>query len=152
MNHCYLLVLLCLFGACSAPPAPLVVKQFTMKDFKMNTEIEAMVLSEKQRHLFGAVSTAEFKARIGSYYTIIWNDPQGRGTGEVEILFEYQQGATASQVKRMVRHFKSDESSGKTEFAIIGKDYYKNGRVLAWKTTLTRGKRIIASRQSHLWQ
>ena len=32
----------------------------------------------------------------GQYYTLIWHDPAGAGQGEVEVVFQYQQGATAS--------------------------------------------------------
>ncbi|MEI6673739.1 MAG: hypothetical protein WCO57_01040 [Verrucomicrobiota bacterium] len=152
MNRWYLLVLLLGLGACARQPQPLVVKQFKILDHKIDLDSDPMVRCEQQRRLHGAVSIAERNARLGVYYTLLWNDPAGAGAGDVELLFEYQQGATASLVKRLVKRFNSSESSGEVEFAIIGNDYIKNGRVLAWKTTLRRGNRILATRQSHLWQ
>ena len=95
---------------------------------------------------------AERRSRLGAYYMIFWNSPQGLGTGEVEVIFEYQQGATASLIKRKVKHFSSTQSSGSVEFSVIGNDYIKNGRVLAWKTTLSRGGRVLATKKSNLWQ
>jgi hypothetical protein len=130
----------------------LVVKQFKMLDLDIDNAEDPMVRGEKQRRLYGAVTTAERNARLGAYYTILWSDPQGAGGGEVEVLFEYQQGATASKVKRLSKRFNSAETSGKVEVSIIGEDYRKNGRVLAWKTTLSRGSRVLATEQSHLWQ
>lgn len=107
---------------------------------------------EKERHLRGAVSMEERRARLGQYYTLVWDDPEGVGQGDARLVFQYQQGASASRVKQMVRDFPASDSQGVTEFAVIGEDYFKNGRVLAWKASLQRGSRVIATRQSYLWQ
>lgn len=109
-----------------------------------------MVKMEKARRLHGAVSMAERRGKLGQYFTLIWKDPAGEGA--VELIFQYQQGATASRVKRMVREFDPAQSHGTAEFAVIGEDYFKGGKVLAWKATLQRGQRVIATRQSYLWQ
>lgn len=152
VNVCYsLLAVLCL-GACAGPREPLVVKQFQLRDQKRNPGDEPMVHMEKERHLRGAVSMAERRERLGQYYTLVWSDPTGAGQGEVEIIFQYQQGATASKVKRMVANFPSSDTTGTTGFAVIGSNYFDNGKVLAWKATLQRGKRVIATKQSYLWQ
>jgi hypothetical protein len=107
---------------------------------------------EKARRLRGAVSMAERREKLGQYYTLIWSDPTGTASGPVELVFQYQQGASASRIKRMVRSFPASEEKGTAEFAVIGSDYFKNGKVLAWKATLKRGKQVIATRQSYLWQ
>ena len=89
------------------------------------------------RRLHGAVSMAERRNKLGQYYTLLWSDPAGAGHGEAELLFQYQQGATASRVKRMVRKFSPADSQGTAEFAVIGEDYFKGGKVLAWKATFS---------------
>ena len=152
VNRWLLLILPLVIGACAGHKDTLVVKQFKMRDQQTDGVEDPMIRGEKQRRLHGAVSMAERTARLGAYYTILWNAPIGTSTGEVEVLFEFQQGATASLVKRMVKRFPTTASSGRVEFAIVGQDYLKNGRVLAWKTTLSRGGRVIATRKSHLWQ
>ena len=111
-----------------------------------------MVKMEKERRLHGAVSMAERRNKLGQYYTLIWNNPSGVGQGIVELTLEYQQGATASQIKKQVKHFPSSNSMGLGEFAVTGDDYFQKGRVLAWKATLRRGDHLIATRQSYLWQ
>lgn len=111
-----------------------------------------MVRMEKERHLRGAVSMEERRARLGQYYTLVWDDPQGAGQGNVRLLFEYQQGGSGSRVKKMVRDFSASESQGVAEFAVIGDDYFKNGKVLAWKASLQRGGRTLSTKQSYLWQ
>lgn len=152
VNLCYILLAVSLLAACAGPREALVVKQFNLRDQVIGLTVEPMVKMEKERRLRGAVSMAERRNRLGQYYTLIWNDPEGVGQGQVELIFQYQQGATASLVKRMTKNFPADESHGTAEFAVIGEDYFKNGKVLAWKATLQRGKRVIATRQSYLWQ
>jgi hypothetical protein len=130
----------------------LVVKQYQVRDQALNPNDEPMVRMEKERHLRGAVSMAQRRQRLGQYYTLLWHDPTGAGQDPVKVVFQYQQGATASQVKRMTREFPASDAEGRAEFAIIGDDYFKGGKVLAWKATLQRGKRELATRQSYLWQ
>lgn len=111
-----------------------------------------MARMEKSRRLSGAVSLEERRQRLGQYYTLIWHDRAGAGNGTVQLVFQYQQGATASRIKRMTRDFSADSTHGKAEFAIIGDDFVKNGKVLAWKATLLRGGRELASQQSYMWR
>lgn len=141
-----------ILGACAGRPETLVVKQFQVRDQVRGTDDEPMVRMEKERRLRGAVSMAERRQRLGQYYTLLWQDPAGVGQGPVEVVFQYQQGATASRVKRMIRNFPASAAKGSVEFAVIGDDYFTGGRVLAWKATVLRGGRELASRQSYLWR
>lgn len=152
MNPCYGLLLVLLLGACARSPEALVVKQFQLRDQDPRTVDEPMVSMEKSRRLRGAVSMEERRGRLGQYYTLIWHDADGAGQGKVEVFLQYQQGATASLVKRMTRTYSPATTEGKAEFAIIGEDYFKGGKVLAWKATLTRGGRVLATKQSYLWK
>lgn len=139
-------------GACAGPPQPLVVKQFVLRDQERGTEDEPMVRMEKERRLLGAVSMEERRQRLGQYYTLIWNDRAGIGQGPVEVIFLYQQGASASKIKRMSKHFPTTADSGKADFAVCGDDYFTNGRVLSWKATVLRGGRELGAAQSYLWR
>jgi len=153
VNRWPLLLLLVVLGACAGKKDPLVVKQFKMLNQQTDMVEDPMISGDKQRHLYGAVSMAERAKRLGAYYTLVWSlPPQTAAGGEVELLFEFQQGATASLVKHRVKRFPASQTAGTVEFAVIGEDYLKNGRVLAWKATLSRGGRVIASKKSHLWQ
>ena len=152
MNPSYFLLPLLLLGACAGPHEHLVVKQFQLRDQALIDTEEPMVKMEKERRLHGAVSMAQRRNKLGQYYTLLWNDPSGVDNGDVEVIFEYQQGASASLVKRLIQKFPASDSKNKAEFAVIGDDYFKGGRVLTWKATLRRGKRMIATRQSYLWQ
>lgn len=152
MKRCFCLIASLLLGACTDPAAPLVVQQYQLRDEKTDANDDPLVRNEKLRRLHGAVSMSERREKLGQYYALIWNEPKGVGLGPVEVVFQYQQGATASLIKRMTQTFPASDASGRAEFAVIGEDYFKNGRVLAWKATLTRGGQVIATRQSYLWQ
>lgn len=141
-----------LLAACAGPPETLVVKQYMVRNQEPSESDEPMVKMEKSRRLHGAVSMAERRQRLGQYYTLLWHDPEGVGQGEVEVLFKYQQGASASRVKVMRKTFPADAAEGVAEFAVIGDDYFNNGKVLSWRASVTRGGKELASRQSYLWR
>lgn len=145
-------VLAALAVSCADRADPLVVKQYQVRDQSRDDGADPMVRMEKQRRLHGAVSMEERRARLGQYYTILWQHPEGAGLGPVEVVFEYRQGATASRVKRMSRSFPAEEVSGTADFSVIGDDYFQNGRVTAWRVTLLRGGNEVAVRRSYLWQ
>ena len=152
MKCIFSLVAVLFLGACAGPKEPLVVKQFLLRDQVRNRDEEPMVSMEKERRLLGAVSMEERRQRLGQYYTLLWSDPAGAGQGPVEVVFQYQQGASASRVKRMTKSFPADATEGIADFAVIGDDYFTNGRVLAWQASVLRGGRELASRRSFLWR
>jgi hypothetical protein len=139
-----------LLAGCASQPHTLEVKQFVLRDVKREESDDPMVRMEKARRLHGAVSKEERRQRLGQYYTLVWQDPDGAGSGEVLALFEYQQGGSA--IKRMSKTFPADASDGVADFAVIGDDYFERGKVLAWRASVWRGGREIASRQSYLWR
>lgn len=147
-----LALLITFLGSCAKQAPILEVKTFQLRDESRKSTNDPMVRMEKGRLLRGAVSMEERRQRLGQYYTLVWSDPNGAGTGDVEVVFEYQQGATASQVKRMTRTFQAADTHGTAEFSVIGDDYFKGGKVLAWKASVLRGGRELGSRQSYLWQ
>ncbi|TAG09455.1 MAG: hypothetical protein EAZ42_06940 [Verrucomicrobia bacterium] len=130
----------------------LLVKQFTLRNEQTDPKENLMLRMEKQEKLFGAVSMQERKQRLGQYYTMLWNDASGVGTAPVRVVFLYQQAQSTNRIKRMEQTFSAATPSGKAEFAVRGDDYFKRGRVLAWKATLYRGQEELASQQSYLWQ
>lgn len=139
-----------LSASCAAPAGKLEVKQFTLRDAETQTNDEPMIRGEKRRLLHGAIGVNEQRERLGQYYTVLWADASGGGA--TEVVFEYQQGATGSRIKRAVRRFDAGETSGRAEFRIVGDDYTKGGRVLAWRVSVVRDGRTLATRHSYLWR
>ncbi len=137
------------FVGCGGPVDPLIVKQFTVREQVVEGGIDPMVSHESQRRLYGAVSMEERKGRLGQYYTVLWDSGEVAERGG-EIEFRYLQGGSGSRVKRMERRIEGGK--GSAEFAVIGDDYFENGRVLAWKIRLLAGGEEIAAKQSYLWE
>lgn len=134
---------------CAQTTDPLVVKMQTVRDQGMEREDDPMARHERIRRFHGAVSMEERAQRLGQYYTVLWQAEVG---AKKEILFEYQQAKTGSQIKTMKRQLNATESSGKEEFSIIGDNYYDNGRILTWRISLIVDGKTTASKQSYLWE
>ncbi len=146
------LLMLCLAN-CAGTKDALTVRQFQLRDQETTGGVdEPMVRMEKLRRLHGAVSMEERRQRLGQYYTLNWQDHKGVGTGPVEVLFEYRQGGTASEIKRLSEVYPATESEGMVEFAVVGDNYFDNGKVLAWRASVSRGGEELASEQSFLWE
>lgn len=150
VKHWYLLLAAIGLSACSGTNDLLTVKQFYVRDQEDDKDVEPMVRGEKNRIFHGAVSMEERRKLLGQYYTILWSDPEGAATSH-EVVFEFQQGGSGSTIKKRSQKF-SGQSSGKASFSVIGDDYFKGGKVLAWKISLLRDGREIGSRKSYLWQ
>lgn len=146
-----LLTLAMVLAACSTGSDPLTVKTFVLRDQERDAGGDPWARMEKESRLRGAISMEERRQRLGQYYTVLWRDPAIK-SGPVTVTFEYQQGKTGSQIKRISQTFPATDSEGRASFAVIGDDYIQNGRVLAWQITLRRGDREIASRRSYLWK
>jgi hypothetical protein len=146
----YLLIpVLLIIASCAGPTEPLIVKLHTLRDQNVSLGGDPMVTHEKMRRLYGAISMEERRQRLGQYYTFLWN---ADSSTEKEIRFDYLQGNSGSQVKTIRHRIAAGTSSGKGEFAISGDNYFKNGRVLAWKISLISGGETIATEQSYLWE
>lgn len=150
MRLLLLAVLSAVLASCAGDSRKLEVKQFVLRDAGGDLNDDPMIRGEKTRRLFGAISAQEQSQRLGQYYTVLWKDESGGAPAEV--VFEYQQGGSGSRIKRSVQKFAPDATSGKAEFNVIGDHYMKGGKVLAWKVSLVRGKQVLDSRKSYLWQ
>lgn len=138
---------------CAGSKDVLSVRQFQLRDQSTGQGgDDPMVRMEKLRRLRGAVSMEERRQRLGQYYTLTWQDHEGVGKGPVEVLFEYQQGKSASEVKRMSELYAPEVAEGVVEFAVVGDNYFDNGKVLAWRASVSRGGKELASKQSFLWE
>lgn len=136
--------------SCCSEPQVLEVRPLHLREIGGGDTDDPMVRGERQRRLHGAISVAEQGERLGYYYTVLWHDGAEDQAGEV--VFEFQQGASGSRVKRMTHRIPAGQGAGKAEFTLLGDAYRKGGRVLAWRCKLYRGGREVASRQSYLWQ
>ena len=109
-----------------------------------------MVRGEQVYRMRGAVTLEERRSRTGHYYTVYWNTAEVAQGGQ--IVFEYQQAITASDVLTKTFKIPTGHSSGSAEFNIIGKEYQQGGNVLAWRARLVKGGKTLAVKRSYLWR
>ena len=93
----------------------------------------------------------DWSRRLDLPATVDWkNDLEG--VGNLKVVMDYQQAATASKVLRMSRQIAGNVDSGKVEFLVTGEAYRVGGQVLAWRVQLFRDSRVIAEKHSYLWK
>jgi hypothetical protein len=144
-----------LLGACASPRQVLEVKQFHLRDASIAEGLDSseaeVIRGEKLRHLYGAVTAEERQGRLGDYYSVSWEGPEGRDDEEVRLVFDYRQAATGSAIKSMEQQFPG-KWGGTCEFVLNGEAYARGGRVLAWRVQFYRGSDLVATRHSYLWE
>lgn len=153
----FITIIFASFGVigCSKENQNLTVDKFTLRSIKIEDNNSAMVRGDQQKRLFGAVTIEEHKQRIGQYYNLSWNLlnrlETERGDEPVKILFHYQQASTGNQMITVAKTYPLGTQQGKWPINIIGVQYAKGGRILAWRAELYYGAQIIAAKESYLW-
>lgn len=146
----WLVLLSLLMVSCVSDPIGLTVKQYHLREKMFEQNDDLMARGEVQRLLHGAVTIEERQQKVGQYYHAIWKQSTSKEQ-PIEVVFEYLQAGTGSKIKRLV---KSGSATNRFDayFTIAGHDYSKNGRVLAWRTTVRSGGTVVASKQSYMWR
>ncbi len=168
-----LLTVLCLaFAGCASPqpktqqvpaPKPLPValdKDFSFRKTKqyllevrpkvvVGTQQDPSIAFERAYRLYGAMTSLDQHLRFGNYFDFFW---RARRAADVTVRFEYRQEKLHAFVQAREVRYPSAKGSHKTEFAIIGEDYFDDGRVIAWRASLVVNGRIAAVTRSFLWE
>ncbi len=146
------LVMLGVLGlvSCAGRNGSVQIRQYHLRSLSPDTAGVAGIRAENLKRFYGAISAEERRQRLGHYYTIEWDGPEGQEHEPVRLVFRYRQAATGSKVHRR-EITASTGRKGKTELQIIGPGYLEGGRVLSWHLSYYRGKDLIESRQSYLW-
>lgn len=139
-----------LLVSCSTVPQGLTVKQYHLRENMFEENSDPMARGEVQRLLHGSVSVEERKQKIGQYYHVIWNETKTKAQ-PTKIVFEYLQAGSGS---RVLREEQAVSSTGVADayFTIAGDRYAKKGRVLAWRASVQRDGKMLASKQSYMWR
>ncbi len=104
---------------------------------------------ERRYRLFGAVTRFDQRQRCGDYFDFFWRTKR---TADVTVRLEYQQENLHSLVQAREIYYPQAHGSMKTEFKIIGDDYFDDGRVIAWRCVLIENGHIVAEDRSYLWK
>jgi hypothetical protein len=110
---------------------------------------EASLGFERTYRLYGAISGADKNQRFGNYMDFFW---RVKRPANVTVRLEYRQDKLRSFVQAREISYPNAKGNYKTEFAIIGDDYFQDGRVTAWRCLLIENGKIVAENRSYLWE
>ena len=110
---------------------------------------EASLGFERTYRLYGAISQADKNQRYGNYMDFFW---RVKRPANVTVRLEYRQEKLRAFVQAREVSYSNTTGNNKTEFAIIGDDYFQDGRVTAWRCLLIENGKIVAENRSYLWE
>ena len=110
---------------------------------------EASLGFERTYRLYGAITAADKNQRYGNYFDFFW---RAKRPANVTVRLEYRQDKLRSFLQAREISYANARGNYKTEFAIIGDDYFHDGRVTAWRCLLIENGQIVAENRSFLWE
>lgn len=110
---------------------------------------DASITFERQYRLHGAVTALDQHQRFGNYFDFFW---RARRDADVTVRLEYRQEKLHEHVQAQEISYANARGSHKTEFKVIGDDYFDDGRVIAWRCLLIENGRIVAENRSFAWE
>jgi hypothetical protein len=116
---------------------------------KTATLQDAPITFERQYRLFGAVTALDQRQRFGNYFDFFW---RAKRPSDVTVRLEYRQEKLHEHVQAQEISYRNVRGTQKTEFKVIGDDYFDDGRVIAWRCLLIENGRIVAENRSFMWE
>ena len=108
-----------------------------------------VIEAEAAYRLHGAVSALEQRRRYGHYFDFFW---RAKRRANVTVRLEYRQERLRAFTQGREVVYPNAKGSYKTAFAVIGDDFFNDGRVLAWRCLLIVDGQIVAEDRSFLWR
>jgi hypothetical protein len=115
---------------------------------KTATMQDAPITFERQYRLFGAVTALDQRQRYGNYLDFYW---RAKRPSDVTVRLEYRQEKLHEHVQAQEISYRNVRGTHKTEFKVIGDDYFDDGRIIAWRCLLIESGRIVAENRSFMW-
>jgi hypothetical protein len=116
---------------------------------KTTTVQDAPITFERQYRMFGAVTALDQRQRFGNYLDFFW---RAKRSSDVTVRLEYRQEKLHEHVQAQEISYRNVRGTHKTEFKVIGDDYFDDGRVIAWRCLLIENGRIVAENRSFMWE
>ena len=116
---------------------------------KTATLQDAPITFERQYRMFGAVTNLDQRQRWGNYFDFFW---RAKRPSDVTVRLEYRQEKLHEHVQAQEITYHNIRGTNKTEFKVIGDDYFDDGQVIAWRCLLIANGRIVAQNRSFLWE
>ncbi|MGE5209019.1 MAG: hypothetical protein ACM3KL_06785 [Alphaproteobacteria bacterium] len=116
---------------------------------KTATVQDAPITFERQYRLFGAVTALDQRQRYGNYFDFFW---RAKRPADVTVRLEYRQEKLHEHVQAQEITYRNVHGTHRTEFKVIGDDYFDDGRVISWRCLLIVNGQIVAENRSFLWK
>jgi hypothetical protein len=112
-------------------------------------QVDASVSFERGYRMYGAITALDQHQRFGNYFNFFWH---AKRDADVQLRLEYRQEKLHALVQAREVQYPHARGHYETEFAIIGDDFFDDGRVIAWRASLIVDGRIAAVTRSYLWE
>jgi hypothetical protein len=109
---------------------------------------EASINFESRYRLFGAITALDQRERFGNYFDFFWRTKRD---ADITVRLEYRQELLRAFVQAREVRYPNARGHHETEFAVVGDDFFDDGRVIAWRCLLIENGRIVAEKKSYLW-
>ena len=116
---------------------------------RLTTQTNAAVAFERNYRLFGAITSLDQHMLYVTYFDFYWRATRDT---DVRLRLEYRQEKLHALVQAREVRYAHARGHHHTEVAIIGDDFFDDGRVIAWRASLIVGGRIVALSRSYLWE
>ncbi len=116
---------------------------------RLTGQVDASVTFERNYRLYGAITALDQRQRFGTYFDFFW---RAERAAEVRVRLEYQQEKLHAFTQAREVRYPQALGRHQTEFAVIGDDFFNDGRVVAWRALLIVDGRIVAQTRSYLWE
>ena len=116
---------------------------------KTATLQDAPITFEVKYRMFGAVTGLDQRQRFGNYFDFFW---RAKRPSDVTVRLEYRQEKLHEHVQAQEITYRNMRGTHKTEFRVIGDDYFDDGRVIAWRCLLIANGQIVAENRSYMWE
>ena len=116
---------------------------------KTATLQDAPITFERRYRMFGAVTALDQRQRFGNYFDFFW---RAKRPSDITVRLEYRQEKLHEHVQAQEISYQNVHGTHKTEFKVIGDDYFDDGEVIAWRCLLISNGRIVAENRSFMWE
>jgi len=136
-------------GQTSKKPNEQSQSSVTTKSKSTSAVQDASINFERQYRLWGAVTKLDQRQRMGDYFDFFW---RAKRPADLTVRLEYRQEKLHAHVQAQEISYDNVRGTNRTEFKVIGDDYFDNGRVLAWRCLLIENGHVVAENRSFLWR
>jgi hypothetical protein len=125
------------------------LNQTNKASFKSSSAVqEASLIFERSYRMFGAVTALDQRQRFGQYFDFFW---RAKRPSELIVRFEYKQEKLRAFVQAKEQAYHNVHGTNRSEFQVVGDEYFDDGQVLAWRCLLIEHGQIVAEKRSFLW-